>query len=158
MHLPNIHKHNMLVRVEARFFRIAIVNLITTPRFGIWADRIGARKARAILSGFQLFGATLLLFMGYDLWLLMIPILITNIFGPVMDVTSRMTFLNEAPDIRTRLMTIYIVFMFVGGGLASWIGTSAYDLWGWTGTACLAIAMTSCSLLLSLLAVRLYSE
>ncbi|MEM6557327.1 MAG: MFS transporter, partial [Pseudomonadota bacterium] len=91
---------------------------------------------------------------GHSLWLLMIPIIITNIFGPILDVTGRMTFLNEAPAIRTRLMTIYIVFMFLGGGFGSWAGTSAYDAWGWSGNAGLALAMSVASVALSLFAYR----
>ncbi|MEO1188009.1 MAG: MFS transporter, partial [Pseudomonadota bacterium] len=83
---------------------------------------------------------------------------ITNIFGPVLDVTGRMTFLNEAPEIRTRLMTIYIVFMFLGGGFGSWAGTSAYDVWGWTGNAGLALAMSLLSVTLSLWAYRWKSD
>lgn len=132
----------------------ALINLITTPRFGAWADKTGPRKARAILVGFQFFGVCLFLLFGHSLWLLMIPIVITNIFGPVLDVTGRMTFLNEAPAIRTRLMTIYIVFMFLGGGFGSWAGTSAYDAWGWTGNAGLALAMSMASVALSVWAYR----
>ena len=133
---------------------LALLNLVTTPRFGAWADRIGPRKARAILVGFQCSGVVLFLLFGQSLWLLVIPIVITNIFGPVLDVTGRMTFLNEAPQIRTRLMTIYIVFMFLGGGIASWLGTSAYELWGWTGNAGLALIMSVISVTLSVLAYR----
>ncbi|MEM9570154.1 MAG: MFS transporter [Pseudomonadota bacterium] len=132
----------------------ALINLVTTPRFGAWADKVGARKARAILVLFQFAGVLLFLIFGHSLWLLMIPIIITNVFGPVLDVTGRMTFLNEAPEIRTRLMTIYIVFMFLGGGFASWGGTSAYDLWGWTGNAGLALIMSAMSVGLSALAYR----
>lgn len=132
----------------------ALINLITTPRFGAWADRVGARKGRAILVVFQFVGVLLFLAFGHSLWLLMIPIIITNVFGPILDVTGRMTFLNEAPEIRTRLMTIYIVFMFLGGGLASWAGTSAYDLWGWNGNAGLAVIMSVISLGLSVFAYR----
>lgn len=120
----------------------AIVNLVTTPRFGAWADKVGARKARLYVAVFQLIGVSLFLVFGHNLWLLMIPILITNICGPIIDVTGRMTFLNEPPEVRTRLMTIYIVFMFVGGGLASWAGTTAYDRLGWTGNAVLALCMS----------------
>ncbi len=121
---------------------LAIVNVITTPRFGALADRIGPRRTRLVASGFRLVGVSLFLVFGHNLWLLIIPILIANVFGPVMDVTGRMTFLNETPQIRTRLMTVYIVFMFVGGGLASWAGTAVYDVWGWSGNALLAVAMS----------------
>lgn len=130
----------------------AVTNLVTTPRFGVWADKVGARKARQTLAIFQIIGVSLFLPFGHSLWLLMIPILITNVFGPVLDVTSRMTFLNQPPDVRTRLMTVYIVFMFVGGGIASWAGTTAYDLWGWTGNATLGIVMSAIALGLSILA------
>lgn len=119
---------------------LAVVNLFTAPRLGIWADETGARKARAIFASVQLLGVSLFLFFGDSLWLLIIPIIITNMFGPVIDVSSRMTFLNEDRDVRTRLMTVYIVFMFVGGGIASWAGTAAYDIWGWPGNAVLALA------------------
>ena len=136
----------------------AIVNLVTTPRFGAWADKIGARKARLYVATFQLIGVSLFFFFGHNLWLLMIPILITNVFGPVIDVTGRMTFLNEPPEVRTRLMTIYIVFMFVGGGLASWAGTSAYDQFGWTGNATLALFMSITVLSLSFLAQKTFGS
>lgn len=132
----------------------ALINLVTTPRFGAWADRTGPRKARAYLVGFQFFGVCLFLIAGHSLWFLMIPIIITNVFGPVLDVTGRMTFLNEATQIRTRLMTIYIVFMFLGGGFGSWAGTAAYESWGWTGNASLAVIMSFCSVSLSVLAFR----
>lgn len=131
----------------------AVINLFTAPRFGAWADKIGARKARAILASFQVIGVALFLVFGGNLWLLMIPIVITNLFGPVIDVTNRMSFLNKAASIRTRLMTIYIVFMFIGGGVSSWAGTSAYEAWGWTGNSVLALGMSLTVLTLSLLAL-----
>lgn len=133
---------------------LSLVNLVTTPPLGAWADRIGARRARTIVACSQLLGASLFLFFGHNLWLLMLPLILTNISAPVIDVTGRVTFLNKPPEIRTRLMTIYIVFMFVGGGLGSWAGTSVYDIWGWTGNAILAISMCSVLLVLSLIALR----
>lgn len=136
----------------------AIVNLVTTPRFGAWADKIGARQARLYVAIFQLVGVSLFFFFGNNLWLLIIPILITNIFGPVIDVTGRMTFLNEPPEVRTRLMTIYIVFMFLGGGLGSWAGTSAYDQFGWTGNATLALVMSITVLSLCFLAQKRFGS
>lgn len=136
----------------------AIINLITTPRLGAWADRVGARRARFIVAICQFTGVTLFLFFGHSLWLLMIPIFMTNVFGPVIDVTGRMTFLNQPPDVRTRLMTIYIVFMFVGGGLASWAGTTAYDIWGWSGNALLAVVASATVLLLCFIAHQQHKE
>jgi len=59
---------------------------------------------------------------------LAIPIVVISIAGPVVDVTGRMTALGAPRDIRTRLMSLYIVLMFLGGGAGSWAGTIAYEL------------------------------
>ncbi|MEO1406923.1 MAG: MFS transporter [Pseudomonadota bacterium] len=135
---------------------LAMVNLFTTPRLGRWADRVEARRARFLLAFVQLFGVCLLWPFGGSLWLLMIPIVITNIAGPAMDVTSRITFLSQAPDIRTRLMTVYIVLMFAGGGIGSWAGTAVYDWAGWTGNALLALGFSLIVLTLSAVALKRY--
>ena len=132
----------------------AIFNLFTTPRLGAWADRVGPRRARLTVASTQLFGVALLFFFGSSLFLLMIPIVIMNVGGPLIDICNRMTFLNKAPEIRTRLMTVYIVMMFIGGGAASWAGTTAYDLAGWHGNAILALCMSICLWTLSFLSVR----
>lgn len=128
---------------------LALVNMITTPRLGRWADQTGARRARMIASVFRLLGMSLFFFSGNNIGLLMIPILIVNISGPIVDVSGRMTFLNAAPDIRTRLMTVYIILMFIGGGVASWIGTAAYAWAGWMGNISIAFAMAVLILALS---------
>ena len=132
----------------------AIFNVFTTPRLGAWADKVGPRRARLTVATTQLFGVTLLFFFGHSLWLLMIPIVIMNVGGPLIDVCNRMTFLNKALEIRTRLMTVYIVMMFIGGGAASWAGTTAYDLAGWQGNAALAFGMSACLWVLCFLSLR----
>ena len=123
---------------------LAMVNMFTTPRLGRWADAVRPRRARFIMTVIRLFAVALFFVTGHSVWLLMIPILIANIVGPVIDVAGRMTFLSEAPSVRTRLMTVYIIFMFVGGGIASWAGTAAYDWAGWRGNV--AIAFTMCAI------------
>jgi predicted MFS family arabinose efflux permease len=132
----------------------SIINLATTPRMGRLADSLGPSRARFYLTLVQLFGVCLFFFFGHSLWLLMIPIVITNLVGPVIDVSGRMTFLSQAPAIRTRLMTIYIVLMFLGGGLCSWAGTAAYEWGGWTATAVLSIALSTLVVALSFISFR----
>lgn len=121
----------------------AVVAIFATPKLGAWADRVGAEKARFRLALVQMVGVVLLLPLGNNLWLLMIPIIIMNTVGPGIDVAGRMTSLALAPEIRTRLMTGYIVLMFIGAGFASWAGTASYEWAGWTGNAALAIAMSA---------------
>ena len=75
--------------------------------------------------------------------------MITNFVGPGVDVTGRMTFLALDPGVRTRLTTVYVVMMFIGGGIGSYAGTAVYDAFGWAGT-CGLLAL--CSLALASLA------
>ena len=77
----------------------------------------------------------LFLVFGGNVWLLTIPLLVTTTVGPAIDVASRMTFLSAAPEWRTRLTTIYIVMMFIGGGVGSYLGTRLYARYGWDGIA-----------------------
>ncbi|MAP93392.1 MAG: MFS transporter [Ponticaulis sp.] len=134
---------------------LTLFNLILTPQFGKVADRIGARRARFYFTSVYVVGVTLFFFVGHNLWLLLIPIFITNTVGPSVDVTNRMTFLSQPAEVRTRLMTIYIVCMFLGGGLASWGGTVAYDLGGWQGSSGLALALAIILWSLSAITYRL---
>ena len=150
LHLPS-PEMGYGVDVVGYLALIALVNLFTTPRFGALADRMGARRARVRFAAFQLFGIFLFFFAGGNLWLLIVPLLLTNLVGPLVDITGRMTFLSQAPEIRTRLMTVYIVLMFAGGGVGSWAGTAVYAAAGWTGTAMLVFTCSCLVVALSLL-------
>ncbi|WP_115367580.1 MFS transporter [Alteripontixanthobacter maritimus] len=136
----------------------AAVSVATTPYWGRLADRIGPRKARVGFCVVQTAGIALLLPFGYNLWLLMIPILIGNIVGPAIDVTSRMTFLSLEPELRTRLTTIYIVLMFIGGAIGSIAGTAIYDVFGWTGVASTVLASCVALTAIAVLGYRLYGD
>lgn len=122
---------------------ISAVSILSTPRLGRWADRIGARRARLIAALVQLAGAGLLYPLGFDVFALMVPLLLVNMVGPTVDVTGRMTFLALAPEIRTRLTTFYIVCMFLGGAIGSVLGTAVYDAGGWGGTCLLLFGISS---------------
>ena len=106
---------------------LSALSVFSTPRLGQLADQIGPRRARFLFGCIQLGASSLLLPFGSSLWLLLIPVIITTTVGPAIDVGSRMTFLSAEPALRTRLTTIYIVMMFIGGGAGSYVGTALYD-------------------------------
>lgn len=129
---------------------MSIINLASTPMLGRWMDKIGARRTRLIMAALQIIGTSLLFFSGGQLWWLLLPLIIMNMVSPTIDVAGRATFLTQTPEIRTRLMTVYIMLMFLGGGVASWAGTVVYAAAGWTGTGILVCAMACTVLLLCL--------
>ena len=134
---------------------ISLLNLATTPWLGAWADRTGARRARFIISLVQFAAVCLLSPFGHSLWLLLIPLIVMNLVGPLVDITGRMTFLGLPAGVRTRLMTAYIVLMFVGGGMASWGATSVYEQAGWNGTAMLTMTLSAALVILAFAGMRL---
>jgi len=150
LHLPS-DEMGYGVDVVGYLALLAIFSLATTPWLGKWADTFGARRARVVLAILQALAMVLFVFFGHSLWLLIIPIVMTNMFGPSIDVTGRMTFLSQAAEVRTRLMTIYIVIMFLGGGLGSWLGTASYDWGGWLATSTTVLVMMMVALALSII-------
>ncbi|MCK0128322.1 MFS transporter [Erythrobacter sp. F6033] len=136
----------------------AALSVLTTPRLGKWSDRIGPRRARLYLALIQTAGTALLLPFGGSIWLLMIPILITSTVGPAIDVGSRMTFLSKEPALRTRLTTIYIVIMFIGGGAFSFLGPAIFDAFGWDGIATAVLICCAALTALCALALKLYGS
>ncbi len=116
------------------------LSLLTTARLGKWSDGKGPEKARLIMALFQFVGILSFSFAGEHWYWLLPPIALTSIVGPLIDVTGRMTSLREDHGVRTRLMSLYITLMFMGGGLGSWGGTMAYHLGGWAG----AVTLVSC--------------
>ena len=133
---------------------LAVVSMIATPRLGRHADRVGAERARLHVALAQFVGALLLYPLGWELWLLVLPIVLLNAVGPAIDVAGRMTSLDVDPDIRNRLMAGYIVMMFVGAGAASWGGTAAYGWAGWAGVTGLACALSAMVVALSWFGLR----
>ena len=129
------------------------IGLLTTPALGRFADRIGARRARTLFLALQLCAVGMFAVAGDDVWWMTVPAMMMGISGPITDVTGRMTILNRAPEIRTRLMTVYVVLMFIGGGIASWISTFAYDLGGWHTNVAAAALLSGSALLLSALSL-----
>ncbi len=134
---------------------IAAVSIVSTPRLGRWADRVGPRRARVVFAAIQLLGIALFYPLGGNLWTILVPLILVNLVGPGIDVTGRMTFLALAPAVRTRLTTVYVVLMFIGGGIGSFAGTAVYDAFGWAGTCALLAGLAVSSNVLAFSARRL---
>lgn len=133
---------------------IAIINVFGSPFAGRFADRIGAERARIYFSLAQLVGVFLLPFAGDNLWLLVVAVIFNTIGGASVDICSRTILFSRAPEIRTRLMTIYIVIMFIGGGISSWLGAATYEYGGWSGISAMAMIYALTIMGLSLRGLR----
>ncbi|MFO6447373.1 MFS transporter [Erythrobacter sp. NE805] len=133
---------------------ITAISVVTTPRIGRWADRVGPRRARIAAACVQFAGIALYYPLGFSIWAVLVPLFLTNLVGPSIDVTGRMTLFALAPDIRTRLTTSYIVIMFIGGAIGSAAGTAVFEWGGWGATCGLLLAMSSAVVALAFHAER----
>ena len=131
------------------------IGLLTTARLGRWADGKGPERARLIMALIQYLGVVSLWLVNLHWLYLLIPLTVMSIVGPLVDVTGRMTSLRTEPAVRTRLMSLYVTMMFLGGGLGSWLGTQAYAAAGWPGSVALATLLSASVCLLSLQQSRL---
>lgn len=137
---------------------ISALSILSTPRLGRWADKVGPRRARLIAAVIQLIGISLFYPLGFNVWAILGPLVIVNLVGPSIDVTGRMTFLSLEPEIRTRLTTSYIVIMFLGGAVGSILGTAVYDWAGWGGTCALLLVISGSVVGLSMLAKSIWAD
>jgi len=133
---------------------IAAINVFAAPYAGKYVDRIGAEKARVYFSAVQLLGVFVLPFASDNLVILIVAVILNTLGGASKDVASRTIMFRLAPEIRTRLMTIYIVIMFIGGGISSWLGTAVYEYYGWSGTSTMAIIYATAIMALALWGLR----
>lgn len=153
LHLPS-DEMGYSVDVVGYLAFTAGLSMVSTPWLGMWVDKVGPERARMLLTIVQVAAAALLLAFGNSLALLLIPIVMNTVAGPVIDVSGRMTILRLEPAIRTRLMTVYVVIMFTGGGIASTMATAAYERAGWSGNVAIAIGFALTALALSTLAFK----
>lgn len=133
---------------------IAAINIFVSPYAGKFVDNIGPEKARVCFAAVQLFGVFILPFASDSLLILVIAVIFNTLGGASKDIASRTIMFRLAPEIRTRLMTIYIVIMFIGGGISSWLGTAVYEYYGWTGTSTMAIIYASGIMVLAFWGLR----
>jgi predicted MFS family arabinose efflux permease len=53
-------------------------------------------------------------------------------------VTNQSVIYDLLPEARSRLTTVYITTMFIGGAAGSAAGAQGYEHWGWTGSTLVA--------------------
>ena len=120
------------------------IGLLTTARLGKLADTLGPERARFYMAVIQLAGIACYSLADTHWQWLLLPVAITSMVGPMIDVTGRMTSLKQPPETRSRIMSGYVAIMFLGGGVGSWAGTAIYDAYGWSGTVLLAFGASCC--------------
>lgn len=92
---------------------------------------------------------------GGRLGLLIVGVLLMDACVQAAHVTNQSVIYDLLPGARSRLTTVYVTTMFIGGAAGSAAGAQAYERWGWTGSTLVAAAFPVAGLL-AWVAVRRY--
>ncbi|HWG00284.1 MAG TPA: MFS transporter [Trebonia sp.] len=83
----------------------------------------------------------------WGLALLILGVLLMDACVQGAHVTNQSVIYDLLPEARSRLTTVYVTTMFVGGAIGSAAGSQAYSRWGWTGATITAAVFPALGLL-----------
>ncbi|MDX8457589.1 MFS transporter [Mesorhizobium humile] len=128
---------------------VGVAGALAAPLAGRFADRRGPDTTVTIGTGlvvlaFAIFG----LFQG-SLVAMIIGVLILDVAVQSSQVANQARVYALDPDARSRLNTIFMATMILGGAVGAGGGGLAYSAWGWSGTCIFGAASAGLALLMS---------
>ena len=128
---------------------LSLAGAFATPRITRFASRFGYRTTLSGLAALQIVSILPLVCAGHALAAIAVPMfLLCATFGPT-DAINRVYILSEPPAIRSRLMTCYVMSMFLCAALSSWVVSGLFGAFGWAGVLGMGAGLSATVLLLS---------
>lgn len=129
---------------------VGVAGALAAPLAGHFADRQGpgavvATGASLVIIAFAIFG----LFQGV-LVAMVLGVLIMDLAVQSSQVANQTRIYALDPAARSRLNTIFMATMILGGACGSGVGGVLYSMWGWSGTCVFGAVAAGLALLLSL--------
>lgn len=132
---------------------LAVIAVIVGPTAGRFADRLGAHRVRALACAFSVAGWLCLISSSHIVSLVAAIVLIT-LGGVSNDIANRSILMRLSNELRTRLLTVYTVTMFICGAVAAWLATTLWDTLGWTWACAFGVSLTGLALTIALVCNR----
>lgn len=124
------------------FGLVGVAGALAAARAGQWADRGCGQRTTAAALAVLLLAWWPLSLMQWSLWALITGIVLLDLGGQALHVTSQSMILRTRPEAHGRLVGLYMLFYAVGSGLGA-IGTTAtYAHAGWQGVCILGAAVS----------------
>ena len=129
---------------------VGVVGALAAPIAGRFADRRGPSVvasigAALVIAAFGIFG----LFQG-SLAAMIVGVLILDLAVQSSQVANQARIYALDPTARSRLNTIFMATMILGGAFGAGIAGTLYSTWGWSGTCIFGAVSAGLALLLSL--------
>lgn len=128
---------------------VGVAGALAAPVAGDLVDRRGPALVVSIGAGF-----VVLAFLIFGLWPgsligLIVGIVVMDLAVQSSQVANQARVYALDPAARSRLNTVFMATMLIGGAVGAGIGGSAYAVWGWTGTCVFGAISAALALLLS---------
>lgn len=129
------------------FGLVGVVGALAAARAGQWADRGYGQRTSAAALVLLLVAWWPLALMEQSMTMLLIGIVLLDLGGQALHVTSQSMVFRAQPQAHSRLIGLYMLFYALGSGLGA-IGTTAvYASAGWQGVCLLGAAVSLAALL-----------
>ncbi|GLQ78192.1 hypothetical protein GCM10007881_17080 [Mesorhizobium huakuii] len=128
---------------------VGVAGALTAPLAGRFADQRGpdvivSIGAGLVVAAFAIFG----LFQG-SLAAMIVGVLILDLAVQSSQVANQARIHALDPTARSRLNTIFMATMILGGACGSGLAGLAFSAWGWSGTCLFGAASAAAALLVS---------
>jgi predicted MFS family arabinose efflux permease len=111
------------------------------PLIGRMTDRVGSRRAVGFALVLSVGSFVLLGLAGRSLVGLILGVLLMDLGVQSGHVANQAWIYSLAPDMRSRLNSVYMTCYFIGGSLGTFLGALGWQLFGWWGVCGFALAM-----------------
>jgi predicted MFS family arabinose efflux permease len=121
------------------FGLIGVTGILFAPFAGKMSDQKGARFTVGLNIGIVLISYLCFLVFGFHLWGLVLGIILLDMGVQCCNVANQTRIQKLSDEARNRITSIYMVSLFVGGALGSYLGALLYTHYGWYGFCALGI-------------------
>lgn len=124
------------------FGLVGIVGALAASRAGRWADQSHARRTSVMALVLLLLAWWPLSMMENSLLALMLGIVLLDLGGQALHVTSQSLIFRLRPEAHSRLVGLYMMFYAAGSGLGAISTTLTWACSGWTGVCLLGATVS----------------
>lgn len=129
--------------VAGLFGVVGLAGALGAPLFGKLADRRGPEFAVKLGTGIALLSWVVFMFLGGRLAGLIVGVLLLDLGITASHVSNQAIIYRLAPEIRSRITTLYILGLFTGGALLTRLATLVWAAHGWFGVCTLGLVATA---------------
>ncbi|QSQ11873.1 MFS transporter [Myxococcus landrumensis] len=126
---------------------VGVVGALIAPLVGRYTDSHGGKRINVFSIGVLLLSFVLMWPLGQWLWGIALGVVLLDLGAQGNHIANQTRVHSMIPEARSRLNTVYMVTYFAGGAAGSWLGTTAWTRWGWTGVCAAGAALCVAGLL-----------